>query len=233
MAAPEQIAQSNRFAWKNDFSGAEALEFGMQGGSVFDFGGEKFARGQVGSSESVSFADLIDSREKVVALGGEHAFVEMRARAEDLGDFAFDELAGAGVFDLIANGDLAPSFENAANIAVCGMERYAAHGNDAAFGEGDIEKLRADLGVFEEKFVKVAEAEQQQRIFGQIAFNAAILGHHGSELGVAGHCAGNFNRKFLAVRSKFYPNGGSANRFVRSRAPCMMRSANRSNSVWR
>jgi hypothetical protein len=43
--------------------------------------------------------------------------------------------------------------------------------------------LRAGLGVLEKHFVKVAQAEEQQGIFRQLAFDAAILRHHGSERG--------------------------------------------------
>ena len=34
---------------------------------------------------------------------------------------------------------------------------------------------------------QLAQPEQQQRVFGQLAFDAAILRHHGRKLGVAGH----------------------------------------------
>jgi hypothetical protein len=130
---------------------------------------------------------LIHSSKKIVSLGREHPFVEVGSRAEDLGDLAFDKLAGAGFFDLIANGDFAPGFKNAADIGIGGVKRDAAHGNNAAFCEGNIQELSADLGVFEKEFVEITKAEKKQRIFGQFAFDAAILRHHGSQLDFGGH----------------------------------------------
>jgi len=47
--------------------------------------------------------------------------------------------------------------------------------------------LRADLRVLEKHLVKIAEPEQEQRVPGQFAFNAAILRHHGCKLGFGGH----------------------------------------------
>jgi hypothetical protein len=45
----------------------------------------------------------------------------VRARAEDLRDGAFDQLAGAGLFELVADGDLAPGLEDAGDVAAGGM----------------------------------------------------------------------------------------------------------------
>ena len=59
-----------------------------------------------------------------------------------------------------------------------------------AAGEGQVQDLRAGLRVFKEHFIKIAQAEQQQRVLGQFAFDAAILGHHGGELRFGGHAAG-------------------------------------------
>ena len=54
-------------------------------------------------------------------------------------------------------------------------------------GEGHVENLRAGLRVLEKHLVKIPEPEQQQRILGQFAFDAAILRHHGCELSFGGH----------------------------------------------
>ena len=60
-------------------------------------------------------------------------------------------------------------------------------GTDAAFGQRDIQQLRAGLRVLEKHLVKIPQPEQQQRVLWQFAFDAAILRHHGRELGFAGH----------------------------------------------
>ena len=111
----------------------------------------------------------------------------MRAGREDLGDFAFDEFAGPGVFELVADGDLASGLEQPADVGVGRVMRQAAHRHAVARGERKIEKLRAGLRVLEKHLVKIAEPEQQQRVLGQFAFDAAILRHHGGELGFGGH----------------------------------------------
>ena len=50
-----------------------------------------------------------NSGEKIVSLGREHPFVEMGARAEDLRDFAFDELAGPRLLHLSQMATLRPA----------------------------------------------------------------------------------------------------------------------------
>ena len=113
----------------------------------------------------------------------------MGAGTEDLGHLAFDELAGPRVFHLVADGDFASGLEQLRDVAAGRVKRNAAHGHGAAFGQRDIEQLRADSGVFEKEFVEIAEAKEQQRVSGQLAFDAAILRHHRSEFGVAAHRA--------------------------------------------
>ena len=131
----------------------------------------------------------IDRGEEIIALGDEHPLVEMRAGREDLRDLALDELAGPGVFELLADGHLAAVLEDAGDVIVGGVKRQAAHGHAVAGGEGQIEDLRAGLGILEEQLVKIAQPEQQERVPGQFALDAAILRHHGGELGFGGHAA--------------------------------------------
>ena len=117
----------------------------------------------------------------------------MRAGREDLRDLAFDELAGPGVFHLIADGHFASAFQDAGDVIVGRVKRQAAHRHAVARGEREVEDLRAGLRVLEKHLVKIAEPEQQQRVLRQFAFDAAILRHHGSELGFGGHAAGKLN----------------------------------------
>ena len=56
----------------------------------------------------------VDSQDRVyVFCRGEHPVIEMRARAEDLGDLAFHQLPGFGILHLVADGDLASGLEQA------------------------------------------------------------------------------------------------------------------------
>src|SRR5262249_24571506 len=111
----------------------------------------------------------------------------MRPRRKDLGDLAFNELARTRILDLIADGHLASCAEQSSDVGVGCVKGNAAHGNYAAFGEGDVEQLSAGLGILEEHFVKICQTEEEQRVFWQLAFHAAILRHHRSELSVGGH----------------------------------------------
>jgi hypothetical protein len=61
---------------------------------------------------------------------------------------------------------------------VGGVEGDAAHGDVAAFGQRDVEQLRAGFGVVEKHLVEIAQAEQQEGFARQFAFDAAILRHH-------------------------------------------------------
>jgi hypothetical protein len=183
----DQFAQRRRFTRINNFRRTQSLQFRQQRAFVFQFGGHEIAGGQIGQSESENFSRLVNRGEEIIAFRRQHAFVEVGARAEDLGDFAFDQLAGPRFLHLIANGDLASGPEQSADVGIGGMERNAAHGHGAAAGEGDIKQLRAGLGVFEEHFVEVTQPEQQQRVFGQFVLDATILRHHGRQLRFNGH----------------------------------------------
>ena len=66
-----------------------------------------------------------------------------------------------------------------------GIENGAER-NAVALRQREVEPLRGELRLFQKHFVKVAEAEQQQRILRQLAFDAASLRHHRSQWGVAG-----------------------------------------------
>ena len=151
----------------------------------------EIARGQIHERQAEDSSARTNGGEEVVPFGHEHPLVEMRAGAEDLGDLAFDKFAGPGVFELIADGDLASGLEQPADVGMGRMMRQAAHGHAVARGEREIEELRAGLRILEKHLVEIAEAEQQQRVLGQFAFDAAILRHHGSELGFGGHRRGN------------------------------------------
>ena len=59
------------------------------------------------------------------------------------------------------------------------------------------------MGVLEKHFVKVAQAEEQEGILGQFAFDAAILRHHGSELRFGRHAAETIASQHGCVEMKF------------------------------
>ena len=85
--------------------------------------------------------------------------------------------------------------------------RQAAHRHAVARGEREVEQLRAGLRVLEKHLVKIAEPEEQQRVLRQFAFDAAILRHHGRELGFGGHAAGKLNVNGTIASNNFCTPG--------------------------
>jgi hypothetical protein len=67
------------------------------------------------------------------------------------------------------------------------VEWNTAHGGASAFGEGDVQDLCATSCIIEEHLVEVTQAEQQESIARQLAFDALVLKHHGCELRLFGH----------------------------------------------
>ena len=102
----------------------------------------------------------------------------MGAGAQYLRDFASDELAGPGLFHLVADSDFAACFEQLGEIRLGRMVGDAAHGALAPFGQGDVEDLGGDHGIFKEHFVEIPQPEQQQSIPGQLGFDSPVLRHH-------------------------------------------------------
>ena len=186
----EQFLESGGFRGEDDFGRPQPFQFGQERGSALQLGGFEVSGGQVHHRQAVAFAVGIDRRQEIITLGLQHALVEVGAWAEDLGDLAFDELAGPGLLHLIADGDLAASPEDAGQVAPRGVIGNAAHGDHPPLGQGHVEQLGAGLGVLEEHLVEVAQSKKQQRVLGQFALDPAILRHHGRELGVVRHRGG-------------------------------------------
>ena len=183
----EEFAEGDGLGGVEDFGGAEAFQFGEQGGLGLEFGHEEIAGGEVDEGEAAGLAAGIDGGEEVVPLGHEHAVIEVGAGGKDLGDLAFDEFAGLGFLELLADGDLAAGAEDAGDVAVGGVKGQAAHGDAIPGGEGEVEDLGAGLGILKEHLIEIAEAKEQEGVRRQFAFDAAILGHHGSQLGFGRH----------------------------------------------
>ena len=178
----QQRAERPCFTGVNRFRRAQTLQFGEQFGIALGFRRAEVAGGQIHDRDARRLADGINGGEEIIPLRREQAFVEVRAGRKDLRDLAFDELAGARLLHLIAHGDLAARAEDARDVAVERVVRDAAHRHRAALGERDVEELRAGDRVLEKHLVEITEAEEQQRVLGQLAFDAAILRHHRREL---------------------------------------------------
>ena len=93
-----------------------------------------------------------------------------RAGSDDAHDLAAHQLlAGAGLFHLVADGDLEAGAQQPRDVGLRGVKGDAAHGHGLASfaiarGQGDLQFARGHNGVFVEELVEVAEAEQEQRV---------------------------------------------------------------------
>ena len=185
--AAQLFAQGDGSGGKNNFRRAQSFQFRHQSRFIFQFGGEKVAGGKVYQRQAHGFAAGVNGGQKVISLRHQHPFVKMRAGRKNLGDLAFDQLAGLGFLKLFADGHLTAAAQDARNVGVGRVKRQAAHGNAVAGGERQIQDRRPGLGVLEKHLIKIPQAEQQQGIGRQFAFDAAVLRHHGSELRFGGH----------------------------------------------
>ena len=188
--APQQIPHRRRLARINQLHRPQPLQLGQHLRVSLHFRRHEVAGGQVHERQPEGPPRRIHRRQKVVPLRLEHPLIKVRARAQDLRHLALHQLAGPRVLHLVADGHLAPGLEQAPDVGIGGVEGNAAHRHDAALGQRHVEQLRPRLGVLEEHLVEVPQPEQQQRVLGQLALDAAILRHHGRELGVAGHRPG-------------------------------------------
>jgi hypothetical protein len=164
-----------------DFAGGKAGELvgKLRGGG--DFRETEFAGAEVEPGEAVGLFSGEDGGEVVVAVFLESEIVE-GAGAEDAGDFAADEFARGDVADLVADGDAFTGFNEFRDVGAGAVVGDAAHGDVAAFGQGDIEEGRRFAGVVEKHFVKVAKAEEEKGVGGKLAADVLVLADHGGEL---------------------------------------------------
>ncbi len=125
---------------------------------------------------------------EVVGLAVVEAEIVEGAGADDLAEFAADQLARLDFSNLVADGDAPAGLDQLLYVTPRGVVGHAAHGHLAAFGEGDIHDRRdGHLGIFAEDFVKIAEAEKQDGLRRQITPDGVILLHHRSLLLVVRH----------------------------------------------
>jgi hypothetical protein len=79
---------------------------------------------------------------------------------------------------------------------------YPAHGDDAAFGERHVQQLRSQLGVFKKHFIEITEPEEKERVFRQLAFDPAVLRHHGSQFCISCHSAKTYEPFAIGSKTK-------------------------------
>ena len=129
-----------------------------------------------------------EADEEVVALLVEHGVGERSARGDDLDYIALDYALGLfGIFDLLADGDLAPELDEFGQIAFHGVMGHAGEGQVAGFaggarGQGEAQQARGLFGVVAEHLVEVAHAEEENRV-GVLTLKVHVLLHRRREFG--------------------------------------------------
>jgi hypothetical protein len=192
LAAAEPAELRELFVGDEKFGGGEAGEFVFELLAIGELGDGEFAGGVVGAGETPRLFVLEDGGEVVVLAVVEEVEIVDGAGGKDLGDLAFDELAGDGDGGLLAEGDAFAGLNELGDVPLRGVMRDAAHGDGVAFGEGDVEDGGGDFGVLEEHFVEITKAVEEEDVVGEGAAQFLILRHHGGECSflAAGHLGG-------------------------------------------
>jgi len=107
---------------------------------------------------------------------------EGRARAENSRELAPDEFAGFRRLRLVANGNFLTGRQQFGDIVVGRVKRNSGHRGFLALGQGETEQARRGDGVIEKHLVEIAQAEEQDGLARQPAFDLEVLLHHGREL---------------------------------------------------
>jgi hypothetical protein len=146
------------------------------------------AGGKVESGEAYPLTGPRDSGEEIVFLRTQGR-VCRGAGSDDPSYFSSHEFfCQTRIFYLLADGDFESFTDQLRDIAFSGVMGYAAHRDgDALFfvarSERDLELLRGEDGVVEEKLVEISQAEEQQGA-GMLLFDGGILPHQrGGRLG--------------------------------------------------
>jgi hypothetical protein len=130
----EQRLQAGGCFRQNDFRRAQSIHLREERCIVIDLGGLECSGREIDHSDANRFSAWSDSREVIVSIRVEHPLVEVSAGGKDLCDFPFDELAWFRLFELFADGNLAPGAEQFGDVGVGRMKGNAAHRDNATFG---------------------------------------------------------------------------------------------------
>jgi hypothetical protein len=152
----------------------EVLGFGLGGEEEFS-GGEVEPGGL-----KVVFAKM-EGEKEMVALGLDLVVGEAGTGRDDAGEFAFDEFAGGGCFNLVADRDFNALVEKFLNVIVGGVVWNARHGHAVAVGQGDPEVFCAAFGVLIEDFVEIPQSEKKEGIVRELGTDFVPLLHHGGD----------------------------------------------------
>ena len=167
--------------WKEEFAWTDPREhiFKERGVALFDceFAGGEFDGGHGGARFGASTGDECGGN-AVCSRVVEERFIDQRSWREDAGHSTLNHTLGFGrVLQLLADRDSVALLNQAAQVALNGVERNAGHRLTAgAFGQSDAKRAVCGDGVFIKELIEVAHPEEQQapRV---LALDAVVLAH--------------------------------------------------------
>ncbi len=164
-------------------SRADALQFaahGFQNLIAFQLRTAKFTGGNIHKGEAGALLRKNHRCQVIVASAGQEVGFREGARRDHPYNFALEEAIGLGLgAGLFTDRYMEAAFNQAAKVVFSGMVGDARHGHTHAFGhraagEHDIQGFAGLLRVFVEGFVKIAQAEEDDRL-GVFAFDLQVL----------------------------------------------------------
>jgi hypothetical protein len=166
-------------AGDEDLGGAEALELG---GEVLsgELEGDELRGGDVHVGEAGAVRLQDGGGEEVVGAAGEEVRLQDGAGGDDADDVPLqDALGGAGVAELLADGDAVALGQEAGEVGLQGDGGDAGEGDAVALaelfgGEGDVQVSGEDEGVVAEGLIEVAEAKEEEAV-GELGLEALVL----------------------------------------------------------
>ena len=139
-----------------------------------EFRRAKFASRKIQRRQSYRAGRSRQRRQKIIFFRA-HAGIDRRPRRKYPRDFASHQLRRcAGNFHLLADRNFKALAQQLGKIVFRRVIGHAAHGDGVVFffvarSQRDLQLARGHHGIFKEKFVKVSQAEKQQRV-GMLLF---------------------------------------------------------------
>ena len=137
---------------------------------------------QIKQRESEAVFHGIDGHEEVALVRMEQIIFQNRTRRDDLYNVALHKPLGQfRILHLLRDGNFVAAFQNPPNIRLDGMIRHAAHRHARTCRQHHVHQRSRRLRVFEEQFIKIPHAKQQDRVRRQFAFGLHVLPHRGGQ----------------------------------------------------
>lgn len=184
-----KIYVDDDFAWvEGEDSFLEVAEVGEAFRSIF-------SEREISSSDMVIFSAfprssvrggtfLFSHRDHIVTFFA--VFLDVGTWGDDLGDFSLHDFSRGGLGGLFGDGDFVAVLDEFGDVFIDAMMGDSCHGDGVLgvfvfAGEDEVKDFMADVGVFEEGFVKVPDTEEEDAI-EVLLFHLLVLLHGGGEV---------------------------------------------------